>query len=72
MQPGLCVIIVLGFCVLWFILKESDRPEYYYQVPNPQWKYFTKNPTPQDEAAATDLADCFFTTKRNTLTSTLP
>ena len=52
MQPGLCIVIVLGFCVLWLLLKESNGPEYYYQVPNPQWRYLTETPTPQDEAAA--------------------
>ena len=71
MQPGLCIVIVLGFCVMWLLLKESNGPEYYYQVPNPQWRYLTETPTPQDEAAANYLDDRFLPTKRNTITSTL-
>jgi len=76
MQPVcLFVLIVLGFCALWLILKgpnaQLQAPEYYYQVPNPKWRYKTRHPTPQDYAAANYLADRFFPTKRNTITSTM-
>jgi hypothetical protein len=70
MQPAcLFLIVVLGICALWLILKEPRAP--FYQVPNPEWRYKTPYPTPQDYAAANYLADRFFPTKRNTITSTL-
>ena len=84
MQP-ICVfiIIVVGFIALWLLLSDSNStpaaPEYYptgaretyYQVPNPQWRYRGKHPTPQDYAAANYLANRFFPTDRNTITDTM-
>ena len=76
MQPGcLFIIIVLGFYGLWLVLKGSNKtshkPEYFYSVPLPQWKY-PANPTPQDYVAANYLRGKELPTKRNYITSTFP
>ncbi len=64
-------LIILGLVGISSRAMAPSPPEYYYQVPNPQWRYLTDFPTPQDYAAANDLADRFFPTKRNTITSTM-
>ncbi len=73
-----CVFFMACFAILWFgsllLLLWKSPPassEYYYQVPNPTWRYKTRHPTPRDYAAANFLADRFFPTQRNTITSTM-
>ena len=77
------IIIVVGFIALWLLLSDSNSNpavlEYYprisrkgnYQVPNPQWRYLGKHPTPQDYTAWNYLANRFFPTDRNTNTDTM-
>jgi len=50
--------------------KESMKEDY-YQVPNPQWRYWKKKPTPQDYTAWNYLANRFFPTDKNTITDTM-
>ena len=54
-----------------FLIRQEPARETYYQVPNPQWRYQGKSPTPQDYAAWNYLANRFFPTDRNTITDTM-